>query len=768
MRNYFHLMTMAILTVAFAACEKESGFLADVTYPEEADGNAIVVDAWANNFPLEIKTEGEWRIESDDFIYVVPDNGEGHSTVTVYLEINQKEQRKKGEINIIFPGHESQNRMLKVEQKWMGEYDENADEMGTTNNIYGFGFGYDTTKGLYANSSCLKAEIFQTGRLINEKKAGRSTLQMHTVVNTVTGNSITDLSNKLTVKMGANGGVGKFKAEAKASFTMNYKDNSNHEYAINYLEAALYTTSCDLTIETLRTSTDENKYGYMTAEAYKAINGLDPNFSSTLPNWAKDLVKAYGTHVVMSSRLGGRVRQSLDIDITNIEESYDLNVFAKASYEGVLVKEASGSVEDDFHATYKKHKDEFKTELDVLGGDLELATKMTPKGGFNESNYTAWLGSLKKNENLALVGFAEGGLVPLYEVVDKVHYPSRYEALYDYIHNGKAAVDYPDNSTYDSGTVTAFDVPDFSDNQAWGKTLVKEIRLGGQLVGQICEEYIPAINDKQRVIVVYPVIGTTVRYNMGFFIGDETHQPARVAWNGTTTNIEAYDLDFGQVSTLYLRGASITTTPAEGAVVKWGTLDDKFLTGLYYDIGELNYVSGNVGVVNKRFDYPLVKIFNKLWTRIDYCQAIAGNDFAGGTIKMDAFKDYEGRQITDIKEDDWLRRTRVYYSPAQVKDDKAFPAGWRVASSKDYEEMWGKLKSNQWSLPGLALMCGQVTGYDIIWAEYKYLNWQSNKSRMEYITSDCCRAIIQDTGQFEVSHDTMDERWRMCLRLIKE
>lgn len=725
-------MAIAIAAVAFSACEKEPAFLADVTYPEEANGNAIVVDAFANEFPLEIKTEGAWRVESDSFFFTVePEDGNGNATVTVSVQNNTRSKRKTGHLTIVFPEHEGQNKVLTIEQKWQGEYGENADILDKQNVIYAVGYGFDTTKGLYPNSDCLRAEIFNTSKLISEGTEGTGELKMNATLSTVTGNSITELSNKLTVKANASGGIGKFKAEANASFTMDYTNNSNHEYAINYLEATLTTARLNKGVGRLKTRR------YMNEEAYEDINGIFEDYAQVRPDgtlnkdWAKNLIRDYGTHVVMTARLGGRVRQSLDVDISDIKESYDLNVFAKASYEGVLAK-AGGSVNDDFHKSYNNHKNSMKINVDALGGDIKLAKALVAKDGFTEANYLAWFNSVDK-DNMALMGFVdENSLVPLYDLVDQsatvekdgFDGKKRYEALYNYMTGGEAARDHEDNSTYDTGTVTEFDVPTFSTD--YNATLVKDIKLGGQIVGQVCEEYIPAINHDKRVIVIYPVIGTTVRYNMGFFIGDDTHKPARVAWNGTETNIIEYaDLDFGQVNKLYLRGASITAAPAEGTKVKQGTLENEFLEGLHYNRDSRT---------NETYNYPLVKIFDKIWTRENYNESVGGIAWRLCTITMD------GKQVTV---------GQLYYSVNGPKYTH-YPKGWHVAKKDDYTNMHNKLVANGFALPGLALQNGNVTGFEMYFVgSYNMLDNRYREGHACLVTSDLCYFEYSTNGSVQ-------------------
>ena len=746
MRKIFYLMAMAIVAVAFTACSDDDNFLADVTLPAEATGNAMVVDAFANEFPLEIKTEGAWRVESDSYFFTVePEEGTGNATVTVSVQNNTRSKRKTGHLTIVFPEHEGQNKTLTIEQKWTGEYDENADAIQKGNDVYAVGFGYDTTTGLYANSDGLRAEIFNTSKLLKEGNETVGELKMNAVLSTVTGSSISDISNKLTVKANADGGVGKFKAEANASFDMNFTDNSTHEYAINYLEATL--TTAKFKLATARLKTRKN----MTEEAYNDINGIELyDYASTNPDGFKNLIRDYGTHVVISARLGGRVRQSLDVDISKITTSYDLHAFAKASYEGVFAK-GGGSVNDDFHKSYEDNKKDMKIRVQALGGDAKLAKALvgTDGDGFTPANYKAWFESVD-GDNMALMGFVDdGSLIPLYELVDRGNYPARYDSLYRYMTGKEMAEKYEDNSTYDTGTVTAFRVPTFGTGiyGIYG-TLVKDIMLGGQLVGQICNEYIPAINRTKRVTVVYPVIGTTVRYNMGFFIGYDTHKPARVAWNGNETNIVEYsDLDFGKVDMLYLRGASITAAPDTSLVVKQGSVEDEYLNGLYYDIGTGGGTGGNI-----TYPYPIVKIFDKIWTRINYNQSVWGNSGRTCTVRIDNYS---------------FPQWNEYYSTATVTSND-FPKGWRVAKEDDYKRMNNKLVANGFNEPGLALRHNGVTGFELLFVGFYNTGtnaWVDSDTEMWLVTSDKKGVRYYSNGATNYGDFQANKH---CIRLVKE
>ena len=46
-------------------------------------------------------------------------------------------------------------------------------------------------------------------------------------------------------------------------------------------------------------------------------------------------------------------------------------------------------------------------------------------------------------------------------------------------------------------------------------------------------EYIPPLDRKNRVSIIYPVLNNQPKYNMGIYLGDATHKPAKVCWNGS-------------------------------------------------------------------------------------------------------------------------------------------------------------------------------------------------------------------------------------------
>lgn len=728
-RTFRSLMALAIAVVTLAACSSSDDvekYVADVTLPsgtEKTEDADILVEAGAHEFTLDIKTEGQWTVTSQNrFLHVKNGSGTGNATVTVRVENNTFEDRKLGRLAIAFPGHEELNKTITVEQKYLGDYGGNAaDIIETSNKIYAVGYSYDIT-GEWASPNSVKVEIFDTKQLITDGIESVNAAQVELSDYTVTGSTISEVSNKLTVKASVEGSYGGFKGEANASFDMETSESNTYEYASTYFDVQKRRASLSKSPQSLI-------FDYMTDDAYNAINGLPVetkrgkrNLYGNTREGFQRLISDFGTHVIVEAGLGGRLRRSLQVNTSEITSAYDVKAFAKASYDGVVKAEAS--VDEHFKQSYKENAKAISLTMSVLGGDEELATKVGAEKSFTAENYEAWKESVTK-DNMALVNFSSNSLVPLYELVDREAEggEDRYKALKSYMTDGSVAADF---STYKCGTVTEFTVPSFADAK-YNETLIKDIYLGGQWVGQVCNEYIPNINRDERVTVVYPVVNNKARYNMGFYLGDGTHKPARVSWYGTNVAVEAYEeLDYEAATTVYLRGASVLPKLPEGtSALKAEDPRDEYL--------EMT-----------DWKYPLVKIFNNVWTRENWH---SGNTSGRPLREYDI--DVNGEKFT-VKSQKFGGENDIYAN---------FPASWRVPTKDDAQSIIDKLSNNGFAQPITALIYGGVTGFEDV------LSYAIGYGWVYYMLTD------EKSLQFSLYNGTLrvtDIRGEFPVRLVKK
>lgn len=669
-------------------------------------GDTLMFDMMDSTYDFKIEADGKWRIEDRTrFVQSISqDSGEGNATIQMRLARNYLDRRHVGRLRIVFPEDTSQNKTITIVQKYKGDYDDNAD-VDVANDIYVVGFGYDAITGGYANIESIEAEIFDTEELIKKKSITYGSNKFSYNTTSITGSTISDISFSLATTANVEGGVAGFSAEMKSSFDMSKAKKNNYEYALTYINYETQTVKTTKTLKELRKKKNMNVF------AYYAINGLvdedseEPDYPSTNEGF-RELISDFGSHVVMEARLGGRIRQAMTADVSKITSSYDMNVFAKAAYKGFV--DADASVDTKMKQSFEENRSSLDIRVDILGGDKELAPKLTSKDVDPES-VEKWKKSVTDGTDAALIGFSNKGLKPLYELIDESLGPEakeRKQKLKAYMESKQFASDF--ELGYDCGTVTEIDVPKIEDNDT--NTLIKDIFLNGQLVAKATLEFVPLLNIKEKVRVVYPVINNKVRFNLGFYIGDKDHKPARVSWDGTDVSIIEYEnMDFGAAKKLYIRGASVTSVPPEGTEPHAGTVEDAYLAS--------KIINKNISA-DFDYNYPLVKIFDHVWIRQDY---------ASSTTRKGFFRQPGSGQVVGSSVNPMWRK----YDATEVEE--YVPLGWKIPSDTVFKSIENEFKKSGLSNIGKAMLrkkdcdsekeCGLLGFSAVKWNDSRSLNF---------------------------------------------
>lgn len=663
----FKTLVTGLMLFSIASCNDDDVDIIDTEIEIESGEDFMSLSRIGGEYKIDIQTESDatWKASVDGILgYVALDDttGVGSKTITFYTSTNRYDEDRTANLCITFPGHEESNKVIPLKQ--MGKFSDpdNADTLTVGNHIYAVGYGYDT-RDKWANPNSVKAEILRTSEMIKSSKISARTMELSVETDVVTGSSITELSNELNASANVSGGGWGFKGEAGTSFKMKDFSNNKYEYAIAYINLAKRSVTTNLTAGTLRTK-------YLTPEAYEEINGLseegeEPNYPSTEKGFEK-LINGYGTHLVIKAKLGGQIKYAMRMDVSQIKGSYDLNAYAKMNYKGIV--NADASVSDDLKKSYENNKSSIHTTVSVLGGDDDAAMNIAKLNKVDDITqyFDAWMTSLKKDENLALMDFeAADAMIPLYELVDKVKYRARYDAMKEYMQTGRIESIKSINMEYQCGTSTKIDgLPTF-DGSSEKNSLINDVYNQGQWVGRICNEYIPVINKKARVTVVYPVFSNSVKYNMGYFVGDDGHAPAKVCWQGDNLTVtECPEDSIGAKMTLYLRGSDISAICYDKVVE--GTVEDATVAAQGRDC---------------IYNYPIVKIFNQIWMRENYK---ANHYTTGASINCSYRSDETNYWFKDY----------AYYSYDEVVNDKLAPAGWRVTSKTDFLSVEDVLENN--------------------------------------------------------------------------
>ena len=248
------------------------------------------------------------------------------------------------------------------------------------------GRGYDIF-GNFADARDVRAEVLSYDALdaagiIDERTIETSTFQ------TYTGTTITDYSDSFASRVGVSGSYRAFSGSVETNFSSDTYGRA--EYSFATVQSQIYKTQ--LSIDNPRVN---ELLSYLTPRAREDIN--NPSVSP------RDLFRIYGTHVVQSIYIGGRLDYNMALDMSQITTSRSLSVMASASFDAVFV---SAGIETETVSTEDRsfYESNAQRTLNVYGGASEFGQNI-----INDNDYQRWIESVSANPQF--VGFPESGVL---------------------------------------------------------------------------------------------------------------------------------------------------------------------------------------------------------------------------------------------------------------------------------------------------------------------------------------------------------------------
>ena len=673
-------------------------FLAKVNIPEEKT-LTTGLEAKEQVLEFDIESDSEWSIDFDKtgnhIAYVYPRSGKGNAKVKLHVLPNFDDVARSGNMHINFAKNPSQNKDIAIVQKAKtdGEDNYNPDLLGEQS--YGLGWGYDTSLGTSA-VKCLKYPVIMSEYLKKEGYVGPTADNEFKIRDqSYTGSTIAELKSDFEAHAEFEGGGFGFNAELNATFNMNDFSNEQYEYAMSYV---------DITSE--RNMITKNPIALrmedaMVPEAYEMLNDAEayPNGEDTY----YDIVRYFGTHVVIKASLGGRLNFATKVNTSKVTKEYDLDAFAKLSYSGIV--ETSASVKETYKQTWEENKKACETTVTALGGSTEFKHKIVTSSSEElKDNVKEWIADITSNGTGSFISIADkSDLLPIWEFVKNAQ---RRKELKEYIESGKYKS--APEVTYDLGVQGHLSdvgslIADMNSNDYKG-SLIKSISLGDngeKTIALLCSEYIPEINKKGRVAVFYPVINGIVKYNMGLFLGNNYSKPARVSnYNGKMTIIPDDKKEVGEYKDIYFRGSNINLEEVddETPVLK-ASIEDytaMMLKGWPHP---------------ESYKYPLVKVQDNLWLRENY--AAEASEYS----LFSHFRNDKG----DLLFDNDCNRLMINNA-----------AEWKLPTEKNIQDLFSLFKRYNQNFAEAALS-GGFLGTDFILAGYySYYSWMDDGFRENY------------------------------------
>ena len=229
----FHKIASFIVSIILISCSDNEEMWIKTELPKDTD--VSLLDIWSYEVPFEVKSNGEWKIETEgDWFYVFPKSGKGDAIVQICVLENDTEERQAGKITLSTI-NSSTIQTLKIGQKCVTDYNLTGIEDEKTTKNYAVGYGYDT-RGGYASPNYVKKQIVRWKEMDAEDLIAFNAPVSSFYERTITGSSLEELSQNLSANLKFKGKYCGFKGEIESAFQGGITDNGFNEYAISYID----------------------------------------------------------------------------------------------------------------------------------------------------------------------------------------------------------------------------------------------------------------------------------------------------------------------------------------------------------------------------------------------------------------------------------------------------------------------------------------------------------------------------------------------------
>ena len=840
-------MLISMFVAAFFACSMSScnDDISDAmcSAPQTESHELQNLEQYSYTVPVKVNAQGDWKIDikfadaENHFCYALPDHGHGPATVKLCMLDNWTNERNNAELTIVDLSNGQNMQAMRISQKCNLDNPQftagrraaaDGVQPGVNYNqgdiVYGVGYGYDATcapgsDAIARNPIIALEKLAAAGYDYGAKFSNTSA---NISASTFSASRISEVCRKMETSCNIKGTYAGFTAEAGASYTASQKQNNSCNYVMRTVDVAVrnaYLQGVDL----------DNVRDFMTDNAKRAIDGTGKSYPSTKAGFKK-LIENYGSHLIVKTMLGGRLRYASTVSTSLTSNSDEAKVYANLSYKNKVLETAEAKASAEQQRKFEENNSAVQTNVSAVGGSFAACAALYGAGNDSDANVNGWIQSLGSNENLAVVGFGKSKveLWPLYELVDDStpEGEARKVALKEYMETGLMADESIENyDVYTQNDIAQLNLSTWWETNVNGKsanvkgTLIHEVWSDNKVIAWVCAEYIPQISNQGMVAVVYPVKDGRANFQAGFFLGAPDYASCNVSWqsNGkcefskrsenkgmvkaicfrggeifpassNTLNIGGSTIKTATATPKYLNGQCYTKDPSYPYAVIFGYCDHQF-TGIF-GVSEI-YEHDDTGLLSlhvKDMKYDLVKIGTRVWTRSDWQGPISC-----GADRRDRY----GSVVAN--------GNNVYATKQAVQVSKpCLPKGWRFANSNDFQNLKNVVNvDGHYDINRIARPFNfstkkfpsgySLTGFDMEWngwytythrtitkwyvnsdteisgEQHYYYDYSLNRycePHMEYMTADGMHVRITNNGAFDIVNE--NSNWAMCTRIVME
>jgi len=260
------------------------------------------------------------------------------------------------------------------------------------------GRGYNIITGKYADGNSVNDYVLSINKLLNSKRVYKLDASASDS-RFVRGSSVHKYAEHMATSIGVSGGYLFFSGSVTTNFSSSSLTETNRQYATLIYEAPQYCVYFD--------DRNLNFSDFLDPAFKQAVN--DPNVKPA------ELFEFYGTHVLRSVRMGGRLEYNATANSTYNSQSHNFEQDVKASFNALFAS-AGVNVQNSSSTTSEAFTQHCETKI--------KAYPAYGAGDFNPAAFQQWFNSLQTKPGIS--DFGPRPLIPIYELAST---PARRQQL---------------------------------------------------------------------------------------------------------------------------------------------------------------------------------------------------------------------------------------------------------------------------------------------------------------------------------------------------
>lgn len=548
--NIFLAAVLFLNIAALTSCKDDDVIPSDNS---SKSSNPTVLERRNSFYNFDISNSSDWKVEKyPEWVGLMNKEGVAGEKLQIFVEENDDDLDRRDTI-VVALNNTTEKVRLPLLQYGLAHSGENDEANLLTNDsalllTYGVGYSTDVIKANLSNGmkyNVLDVSPFNYADLLNaikdlgEADGAFSEPLYSSRYESVTGTSTTGISNQLGVNAGIDVGIKAFKFSVEAGYSTNSSSNNKYMYALqeiqhivgsHYIRGALMRHLAQTKPEIMQTTFTRN------------VEKLKKNANDTTA--LAKLVQTYGTHIITRGTLGGELKVSMKMEITDQTDASCIHAALGLSSKVV-------NVGGDFKMTNEESAIANKTTLSLQSYGGNNTYSISPGTTFKQFQDTVrsvvkmeeWVSSIKNKKSLALIDIET---IPLWDLMpnEKIR-----ESLRNYI------VGEYQRQVFESNNQTF--VPDLhqirgygiADAPGYGSIYLPDIDVEIQAESTI----IPELDADEFSTVIYSGPKDNVNHTRGFFVGSKTRKPCKIhfAKNGSVVRKNDGSLDvevFGRLT----------------------------------------------------------------------------------------------------------------------------------------------------------------------------------------------------------------------------